>query len=62
VGVCSTCGGTLKRGNMHVQAKANGLGLQSIPPELSCLNAMELRLVSLCVHFMNIATMHGFAH
>ena len=55
--VCSTCDGALKRGNMPVQAKANGLGLQPIPPELNCLNAMELRLVSLCVPFMNIVTL-----
>ena len=42
---------------MPVQAKANGLGLQPIPSELSCLNAMELRLVSLCVPFMNIVAL-----
>ncbi len=55
--VCTTCDGALKRGNIRVQAKANGSHLQPIPPELSCLNAMELRLVSLCVPFMNIVAL-----
>jgi len=55
--VCSTCDGALKRGNMPVQTKANGLGLQPIPSELSCLNAMEMRLVSLHVPFMNIVAL-----
>ena len=31
--VCTTCDGSLKRGNIPVQAKANGLCLQPIPPE-----------------------------
>ena len=33
--VCRTCDRTLKRGNMPLQAKANGLQLCPVPPELS---------------------------
>ena len=33
--VCRTCDRTLKRGNMPLQAKANGLQLSQVPPELS---------------------------
>ena len=39
---------------MPLQAKANGLQLPEIPPELSGLNALELRLISLCVPFMKM--------
>ena len=39
--VCKTCDRVLKRGVMPLQAKANGLQLSEIPPELSDL---ELRL------------------
>ena len=35
--VCRTCDRTLKRGNMPLQAKANGLQLCQVPPELSRL-------------------------
>ena len=38
---------TLARGSMP---KANGLQLLQIPPELSDLNALELRLIFLCVY------------
>ena len=55
--VCKTCDGTLSKGNMPVQAKANGLQLCSIPPELSNLNALELRLISLRVPFMKMVTL-----
>ena len=44
--VCKTCHAALTRGNMPLQAKANGLQLSPIPPELSCLNLLELRLHS----------------
>ena len=37
--VCKTCDRALARGSMPVQAKANGLQLSEIPPELSGLNA-----------------------
>ena len=45
--VCTTCNAALARGNMPKQALANGLKLPQIPPELSSLNALELRLISL---------------
>jgi hypothetical protein len=51
--VCKTCDGALTRGNIPVQAKANGLHLSPISPELSSLNALEMRLVSLRVPFMD---------
>ena len=42
--VCKTCDKALKRGVMPLQAKANGLQLSEIPPELADLNALEMRL------------------
>ena len=42
--VGKTCDKALKRGNMPLQAKANGLRLSQVPPELSNLNALVLRL------------------
>ena len=36
---CKTCDSALTRGNMPLQAQANGLQLQPIPPELSSRNA-----------------------
>ena len=39
---------------MPLQAKANGLQLCKVPLELSDLNALEMRLISLCVPFMKI--------
>ena len=42
---------------MPVQAKANGLQLSSIPTELSCLNALELRLISLRVPFIKMVAL-----
>ena len=55
--VCKTCDGALSRGNMPVQAKANGLQLCTIPTELSDLNALELRLISLRVPFMKMVAL-----
>ena len=52
--VCKTCDRALKRGVMPVQAKANGLQLCEIPPELSDLNTLELRLICLRVPFMKM--------
>ena len=40
--VCKTCDAALKRGNMPLQAKANGLQLCPIPNQLSGLNVLEL--------------------
>ena len=42
--MCKTCDRALKRGVMPLQAKANGLQLSEIPPELS--DALELS----CLH------------
>ena len=40
--VCKTCDGALKRGNMPLQAKANGLQLCPMPSQRSGLNLLEL--------------------
>ena len=55
--ICRTCDGALKRGNMPLQAKVNGLQLCPIPAELSSLNMLELRLVSLRVPFMKVVAL-----
>ena len=55
--VCHTCDRTLKRGTMPLQAKANGLQLCPVPPELSGLNALELRLICLRVPFMKMVAL-----
>ena len=55
--VCKTCDGALSRGNMPAQAKANSLQLCTIPTELSNLNALELRLISLRVPFMKMVAL-----
>ena len=55
--VCTTCDRALSRGNMPLQAKANGLQLCPVPDELSCLNPLELRLVSLRVPFMKMVAL-----
>lgn len=50
--VCMTCDRALKRGVMPLQAKANGLQLPDILPELTGLNVLELRLICLSSPFM----------
>ena len=55
--VCNTCDRTLSRGNMPLQAKANGLQLCHVPPELADLNLLELRLISLRVPFMKMVAL-----
>ena len=52
--MCKTCDRALKRGFMSLQAKANGLHLCDVPPALSGLNALELRLICLHVPFMKM--------
>ena len=42
---------SLTRGSMPLQVKANGLLLCDIPPELSGLNSLELRLICLRVQW-----------
>ena len=55
--VCQTCDRQLKKGTLPVQAKANGLALSDIPSELSNLNPLELRLISLRVPFMKMVAL-----
>ena len=55
--VCLTCNRALKRGVMPLQAKANGLQLPDIPPELAGLNALELRLICLRLPFMKMVAL-----
>ena len=55
--ICKTCDRALKRGVMPVQAKANGLKLPEIPPELADLNALELRLICLRLPFMKMVAL-----
>ena len=42
---------------MPTQAVANGLRLSQVPPELSCLNFLEIRLLSLRVPFMKMVAL-----
>ena len=55
------CDGALKRGNMPLQAKANGLYVQLYPipicNQLSGLHMLELPLISLSVVFMKIVAL-----
>ena len=55
--ICKTCSTALSRGNMPTQAVANGLRLSQVPPELSCLNLLEIRLLSLRVPFMKMVAL-----
>ena len=55
--ICKTYDRALARGSMPLQAKANGLQLSKIPSELSGLNALELRLISLRVPFMQMVAL-----
>ena len=55
--LCSACDNALARGNMPVQAKANNLQLDDLPIELSTLNALEQRLMSLRVPFMKMVAL-----
>ena len=47
--ICMSCNSSLSKGVVPVQSKANGMDLDAQPPELSCLNALEQRLISLHV-------------
>ncbi len=55
--ICKTCHAALTCGKMPTQAIANCLKLSSIPPELSCLNSLELRLISLRLPFMKMVAL-----
>ena len=45
------------RGNIPVQSKVNGLGLDEIPDELKDLNCLEMRLISLRIPFMKMVAL-----
>jgi len=55
--ICTTCDGALKRGNMPVQAKANGMALDDVPDELQGLNELEIMLISKRIPFMKIVNL-----
>ena len=55
--VCKCCDVSLSKGVLPIQAKANGMGLDNQPPELSCLNQLEQRLISLRVPFMKMVAL-----
>ena len=52
--ICRTCDSALMKGKMPIQAKANGLTLDEVPQELSDLNSLELRLISMRIPFMKM--------
>ena len=55
--ICKTCHSALKRGVLPAQAKANNLNLDDIPMELSDLNPLEIRLISLRIAFMKMVAL-----
>ena len=55
--ICKTCHSVLKRGVLPAQAKANNLNLDDIPMELSDLNPLEIRLISLRIPFMKMVAL-----
>jgi hypothetical protein len=55
--ICKTCHNALKRGVLPAQAKANNLDLEDIPVELSDLNSLEIRLISLRIPFMKMVAL-----
>ena len=55
--ICKTCHNALKWGALPAQAKANSLDLDIIPVELSVLNQLEVRLISLRIPFMKMVAL-----
>jgi rubrerythrin len=55
--VCRNCDKALLRGNIPLQSKANGFSLPEVPPELSSLNMLERRLISLRIPFMKMVAL-----
>ena len=55
--MCKTCDNPLKRGKLPAQAKANNLDLEDIPSELSDLNSLEVRFISLRIPFMKMVAL-----
>ena len=52
--ICKACDSALMKGKMPIQPKANGLSLDKVPQELSDLNYLELRLISMHIPFMKM--------
>ena len=55
--ICRTCDHGLKRGKLPAQAKGNNLHIEDVPPELSDLNPLEVRLISLRIPFMKMVAL-----
>ena len=55
--MCKTCDNALKRGKLPAQAKANNLDLEDIPLELSDLNSLEVRFISLRIPYMKMVAL-----
>ena len=55
--ICRTCQNISKRGVLPAQAKANNWGLDNIPIELSDLNPLEVRLISLQISFTEMVAL-----
>ena len=55
--ICKTCHNALKRGALPAQVKANSLDLDNIPDELSDLNPLEVRLISLRIPFLKMVAL-----
>ena len=55
--ICKTCHNAVKHGVLPAQAKANNLGLDDIPVELSDLNSLEVSLISLQIPFMKMVAL-----
>ena len=57
VWICKTCDCALRQGKMPAQATANNLDLEVVPMELSDLNPLEERLISLRIPFMKMVAL-----
>ena len=55
--MCLNCAIILKTGKVPGQAKNINLALRPIPKELSCLNSMEIMLLSRCIPFMKLVSL-----
>ena len=55
--ICKTCHNALKRGALPAQAKAYSLDLDKVPDELSDLNPLEVRLISLRIPFIEMVAL-----
>ena len=55
--ICHTCLNSMKKGRIPIQAKANGLKLETIHEELSDLNDLESHLIGQRIPFMKICAL-----